>query len=121
MKPEDLKGLDKKTGVSRVWIAVAAAAGAAIAYLGDPERGIARRAAALGQLSGVTRAASGRANRWRELVSARLSRRAQAQLPSQVTIPHDSGRFEDTRSQSTSAAQPAETSPESKKPRDVTQ
>ena len=89
MKREDLKNLGKKTGVSRLWIAVAAAAGAAIAYLADPERGTARRQAAGQQLSGLTQAASERTSRWRQLVSARLSGKSKEQPPQQVVLPQD--------------------------------
>lgn len=89
MKPGDLKDPRKKTGISGLWLAVAAAAGAAVAYLGDPERGNARRQAAAQQLSGLTETASKQTSRWRQLISARLGRKAEQQPPQQVVIPQD--------------------------------
>jgi Flp pilus assembly protein TadB len=88
MKSPDVKNLRAKNGVSRLWLAVAAAAGAAIAYLGDRERGSARRQAALRQLSGAAQNAADRTSRWRKLVSTRLPGRAQDQAPAQVTVPN---------------------------------
>ena len=87
MKSQDLKGLRGKTGVSRVWLGVAAVAGAVVAYLGDRERGNARRQAALRQLSGATQAVAERTSALRKSVSARLPGRAQDQLPAQITVP----------------------------------
>jgi hypothetical protein len=72
MKSQDLKNSRAKTGVSGLWLGVAAVVGATIAYLGDRERGNARRQAALRQLT---------------LVSSRLRGRAQGQPPAQVAIP----------------------------------
>jgi hypothetical protein len=89
MKSQDQKNLRAKTGVSRLWLGVAAAAGAAVAYLGDRERGNDRRQAALRQLSGAGQAVAERTSRWRKVVSARLPGRAQGQLPAQVTVPSD--------------------------------
>ena len=89
MKLQDLKNSRAKTGVSRLWLGVAAVAGAAIAYLGDPERGNARRQAALRQLSGAAQGAADRTGRWRKVVSARLPGQAQSQPPAQVTIPSE--------------------------------
>jgi hypothetical protein len=89
MKSQDLKNLRAKTGVSRMWLGVAALAGAVVAYLGDRERGNARRQAALRQLSGATQAVAERTSGWRKSVSARLPGRAQAQLPAQVTVPSE--------------------------------
>jgi hypothetical protein len=89
MKSQDTKDLRAKTGVSRVWLGVAAVAGAAVAYLGDRERGNARRQAALRQLSGAAQAAAQRTTRWRTLVSSRLPGRAQGQPPAQVTVPSE--------------------------------
>jgi hypothetical protein len=87
MKSQDLKNLRAKTGVSRAWLGVAAVAGAVVAYLGDRDRGNARRQAALRQISGATQAVAERTSGWRKLVSARLPGRAQGQLPAQVTVP----------------------------------
>ena len=89
MKSQDLKNSHAKTGVSRVWLGVAAVAGAAFAYLGDRERGTARRQAALRQLSGVTQALAERTSVWRKSISARLPGRAHGQLPAQVTVPNE--------------------------------
>jgi hypothetical protein len=86
-----LKNLRAKTGVSRLWIGVAAIAGAAIAYLGDPERGGTRRETALRQLSGTAQAAADRTRGWRQLLSARLPGRAQGKPPAQVTVPTEPG------------------------------
>jgi hypothetical protein len=87
MKSQDVKGVRAKSGVSRLWIGVAAAAGAAIAYLGDREHGNARRQAALRQLSGAAQAAADRTTSWRTFVSSRLPGRAEGQPPAQVTVP----------------------------------
>lgn len=89
MKVRDLKNSRAKTGVSRLWLGIAAVAGAAIAYLGDPERGNARRQAALRQLSGAAQGAADRTSRWRKVVSSRLPGRSQGQPPAQVTIPSE--------------------------------
>ncbi len=89
MKSRDQTNVRAKTGMSRLWLGVAAAAGAAIAYLGDRERGRARRQAALRQLSGAAQAAANRTTRWRTLVSSRLPGRAQGQPPAQVTVPSE--------------------------------
>ena len=76
MKSQDQTNVRAKTGVSRLWLGVAAAAGAAIAYLGDRERGSARRRAALNQLSSAAQAAAHRTTHWRTVVSSRLPGRA---------------------------------------------
>ena len=89
MKSQDLKNLRGRTGVSRVWLGVAAVAGAAVAYLGDRERGNARRQAALRQLSGVTQAVAERTSGWRKSISVRLPGRGGGQLPAQVTVPSE--------------------------------
>ena len=87
MKSQDAKASRAKTGVSRLWLGVAAVAGAAIAYLGDRERGKSRREAALRQLSGAAQSAADRTSRWRTLVTSRLPGRAQERPPAQVTVP----------------------------------
>jgi hypothetical protein len=87
MKSQDLKNLRARTGMSRLWLGVAAVAGAVVAYLGDRERGTARRQAALRQLSGAAKTAADRTSRWRKAVSARLPGRTEGQPPAQVTIP----------------------------------
>ncbi len=91
MKSQDEKNSRAKNGVSRLWLGVAAAAGAAIAYLGDRERGGARRQAALRQLSGAAQTAADRTSRWRKLVSTRLPGRMRSQAPAQVTVPTEPG------------------------------
>lgn len=91
MKSQEPTKSRAKTGVSRLWLGVAAVAGAAIAYLGDQERGKARRQAALRQLSDAVQAAAGRTTRWRQLVSARLPGQAKGQPPAQVTVPSEPG------------------------------
>ncbi len=98
MKSQDTKDLRAKTGVSRVWLGVAAVVGAAVAYLGDRERGNARRQAALRQLSGAAQAAAQRTTRWRTLVSSRLPGRAQGQPPAQVTVPSEQAGTTPSRS-----------------------
>ena len=89
MKPQDIKDPRKKTGVSGLWLAVAAAAGAAIAYLGDPERGNARRQAAAQQLSGLSQTATKQTSRWRQLITTRLGGKPDQKPPQQVAIPQD--------------------------------
>jgi hypothetical protein len=79
MKSQDPKNLRAKTGVNRLWLGVAAAVGAAVAYLGDRERGNARRQAALRQLSGAAQAAADHGSRWRKSVGAALPGRARGQ------------------------------------------
>ena len=116
MKSRDLKNLRAKTGVSRLWIGIAAFAGAAIAYLGDPERGNARRETALRQLSGTAQAAADRTQRWRQLVSARLPGRAQGKPPAQVTVPSEPRGAAAAPSRSKSVVPPAEAGADSKKP-----
>jgi hypothetical protein len=86
VKSQDLKNLRAKTGVSRLWIGVAAITGAAIAYLGDPERGNARRQTALRQLSSAAQAATDRTRGWRQLVSGHLPGQ-QPKPGAQVTVP----------------------------------
>jgi hypothetical protein len=90
MKSRGQTNVRAKTGISRLWLGVAAVAGAAIAYLGDRERGSARRQAALRQVSGAAQAAADRTSRWRKLVSGRLPGRAEGHPPAQVTVPSDS-------------------------------
>jgi hypothetical protein len=116
MKSQDLKNSRAKTGVSRLWLGVAAIAGATIAYLGDRERGNARRQAALRQLSGAAQAAADRTSRWRTLVSSRLPGRAQGQPPAQVTVPSEPADAATTPSRSMPAERNAEAAVEAKKP-----
>ncbi len=118
MKPQDIKDPRKKSGISGLWLAVAAAAGAAIAYLGDPERGSARRQAAAEQFSGLTQTASKQTSRWRQLISARLGGKAEQQPPQQVAIPPDerSAVQPPSASKSTPTKSPSATSAETDKP-----
>jgi hypothetical protein len=120
MKPQDSKNLRAKKGVGRLWLGVAALVGAVGAYLGDPERGGARREAAVRQVSDAAKAATERARRWRNVVSARLSRPAEEKLPDQVTIPTDPGsaapaKPPSAKRPSSSVPQAAEASAETKK------
>jgi hypothetical protein len=94
MKSQDLKTSRAQRGVSRLWLGVAAVAGAAVAYLGDRERGNARRQAALSKLSGAAQLAADRTTRWRTLVSSRLPGRAKGQPPAQVTVPAETKKPE---------------------------
>ncbi len=89
MESQDLKKSSTKSGVSRYWLGVAAVAGAAIAYLGDRERGSARRQTALRQLSSAAQAAADRTTRWRTVITSRLPGRAKEQPPAQVTVPSE--------------------------------
>jgi hypothetical protein len=114
MKSQDLKTSRAKTGVSRLWLGVAAVAGAAIAYLGDRERGNARRQAALRQLSGAAQAAANRTTRWRTLVSSRLPGRAKGQPPAQVTVPSEPADAATAPSRSKRAERKAEPAAETK-------
>jgi hypothetical protein len=116
MKSQDTKNLRAKTGVSRVWLGVAAVVGAAIAYLGDRERGSARRQAALRQLSGAANTAADRTTRWRTLVSSHLPGRAQDQPPAQVAIPTEPASAAPAVSRSKRAARSEEAAAETKKP-----
>ena len=116
MKSQDTKNLRGKTGVSRVWLGVAAVVGAAVAYLGDRERGTARRQAALRQLSGAAQAAAQRTTRWRTLVSSRLPGRAQGQPPAQVTVPSEPAGDATASSRSKRAGRSEEAAAETKKP-----
>jgi len=109
MKSQDQTKVRAKTGVSRLWLGVAAAAGAAIAYLGDRERGKARRQAALRQLSGAAQTAADRTGRWRKLVSGRLPRRAQ------VTVPSEPGEATTAPSRSKRAERKSEAAADTKK------
>jgi hypothetical protein len=115
MKPQDSKNLGMKKGVSRLWLGVAALVGAVGAYLGDPERGGARREAAARQVSGATKAATERARHWRDVVSTRLSRRAEDKLPEQVTVPVEPGISTPAKPPSKSTPKPAEANAETKK------
>src|SRR5436309_5851917 len=107
MKSQDVKNSRAKNGVSRLWLGVAAAAGAAIAYLGDRERGSARRQAALRQLSGAAQTAADRTSRWRKLVSSHLPGRTQSQPPAQVTVPTEPGGSATAPSRPKRAERPA--------------
>src|SRR5256885_8755621 len=91
MKSQDVKNSRARNGVSRLWLGVAAAAGAAIAYLGDRERGSARRQAAFRQLSGAAQTAADRTSRLRKFVSRHLPGRTERHLPAQVTVPTEPG------------------------------
>jgi hypothetical protein len=116
MKSQDLKTSRAKTGVSRLWLALAAVVGAAVAYLGDRERGNARRQAALRQLSGAAQAAADRTNRWRTLVSSRLPGRSQGQRPEQVTVPSEPPVATAAPSRSKRVERNAEAAAETEKP-----
>ena len=116
MKSRDLKTSRAKTGVSRLWLGIAAVAGAAIAYLGDRERGNARRQAALRHLSGAAQAAAERTTRWRTLVSSRLPGRAQRQSPGQVTVPSEPADAAPAPSRSKRVERREEAATETKKP-----
>jgi len=116
MKSRDQTNGRAKTGMSRLWLGVAAVAGAAIAYLGDRERGKARRQAALRQVSGVAQAAADRTGRWRKLVSARLAGHAHGNRPAQVTVPSEPGDAATAPSRSKRAERNAEATAETKKP-----
>jgi hypothetical protein len=116
MKSQDLKNSRAKSGVSRLWLGVAAVAGAAIAYLGDQERGKARRQAALRQLSGAAQAAADRTTRWRTLVGSRLPGRAHGQPPAQVTVPSEPAPTATPPARSKRVERPAEAAAEKKKP-----
>ncbi|MDQ6713333.1 MAG: hypothetical protein M3Z28_09130 [Candidatus Dormibacteraeota bacterium] len=89
MNSQKLKDSSSRTGISRLWLGVAAVVGAAGAYLADPERGGARREAAVRQVSGATKSVTERASRLRDAVSARLSRPSEDKLPKQVSVPTD--------------------------------
>jgi len=117
MKSQDVRNLRAKRGVSRLWLAVAAVAGAAIAFLGDPERGNARREKALRRLSGAAQAATGRTNHWLNRVSARLPGRSHGQPPAQITVPNQPGGAATAPSRSKSVERPAEAGAETKKPK----
>jgi hypothetical protein len=114
MKSRDQTNVRAKTGMSRLWLGVAAVAGAAIAYLGDRERGNARRQAALRQFSGAAQAAADRTSRWRKLVSGRLPGRAQGHPPAQVAVPSDPADAASAPSRSKRAERKAEPAAETK-------
>jgi hypothetical protein len=116
MKSQDPKTLRGKTGVSRLWLGVAAVVGAAVAYLGDRELGNARRQAALRQLSGAAHTAADRTTRWRTLVSSRLTGRAQGQPPAQVAIPTEPATAAPAVSRPKRAPRSEEAAAETKKP-----
>ncbi len=116
MKSQNLKSSRAKTGVSRLWLGVAAVAGATFAYLGDRERGKARRQAAIRQLSGAAKAAADRTTRWRTLVSSRLPGRAHELPPAQVTVPTEPADAATAPSRSKRAERNAEAAAETKKP-----
>jgi len=125
MKSQGSKTTSAKRGVSRLWLGVAAVVGAAGAYWADPQRGGARREAAVRQVSSAAKSAAERARRWRDAVSARLSRAAGEKLPEQVTVPTDPRGAATAKPDPvagaapkpplTSAAKPAEGSAETKK------
>lgn len=108
MNPQDVKDLRVKKGVSRVWLGVAAVVGAAGAYLADPERGGARREAAIRQVSGATKTATERVRHWRDAVSTRLSRSGEDKLPKQVTVPVHPGGTVTVKPPSTNVPNPVE-------------
>jgi hypothetical protein len=114
MKRQDSRNSGMKKGVSRLWLGVAALVGAVGAYLGDPERGGARREAAVRQVSGAAKAATERTRHWRDVVSARLSRPAEDKLPEQVTVPTDPPSAAPAKPPSTSVPQTFEPSAETK-------
>jgi hypothetical protein len=114
MKSQDQKNLRAKTGVSRLWLGVAAVVGAAVAYLGDREQGSARRQAALRQVSGAAQAAADRSTRWRTLVSTHLPGRAKRDASAQVTVPSEPADAATGRSKRVEQQEPAVT--ETKKP-----
>ena len=116
MKSEDVKNVRAKTGVSRLWIGVGAVAGAAIAYLADPERGNARRQTAFRQVSGSARAAAAGTQRWRQMVSARLPGRTQGKPPAQVTVPSEPRSAAAAPSRSKRVVRPTQTGADPKKP-----
>src|SRR5437016_5790204 len=107
MKSQDVKNSDAKNGVSRLWLGVAAAAGAAIAYLGDRERGSARRQAALRALCRAAHTVADRTRRWRKLVSTRLPGSTQSHAPAQVTVPTERGGSATAPSRPKRAERPA--------------
>jgi len=115
MKQQDSKNLRMKTGVSRLWLGVAALVGAATAYLGDPQRGGARREAAVRRASNATKSVTERVGRWRNVVSARLSRAEEGKLPQQVTVPTHPGGAAEAKPPPTSVPKP-EGRAETKKP-----
>jgi hypothetical protein len=116
MKSQDGKTSRAKTGVSRMWLGVAAVAGAAVAYLGDRERGKARRQTALRKLSGAAQAAADRTTRWRTVISSRLPGRAHELPPAQVTVPSESAAAPTASSRTKRAERNAEAGGEAKKP-----
>jgi len=116
MESQDLKKSRTKSGVSRYWLGVAAVAGAALAYLGDRERGSARRQAALRQFSGAAQAAADRTARWRTVISSRLPGRAKEQPPAQVTVPSEPASAVAAPSRSKRAERNAQAAAEPKKP-----
>jgi hypothetical protein len=115
MKRQDSKNLRMKTGVSRLWLGVAAVVGAATAYLGDPQRGGARREAAVRRVSNATKSVTERVGRWRNAVGARLSRAEEGRLPEQVTIPTHPSAAAKAKPPSTSVPKPRARA-ETKKP-----
>lgn len=108
MKSQDLKKSSDKRGVSRLWLGVAAVVGAAGAYLADPERGGARRDAAVRQVSTAAKTATERVSHWREAVSTRLSRSGEDKLPKQVTVPVHAGGTVTVKPPSTNVPNPVE-------------
>jgi hypothetical protein len=116
MKRQDSKNLGAKTGVSRLWLGVAALVGAATAYLGDPQRGGARREAAVRQVSSAAKSVTERASRWRNIVTTRLARTSGDQLPAQVTIPTEKASATKGKPPATSVPGPAKANAEPKKP-----
>jgi hypothetical protein len=115
MKSQDLKTSRAKTGVSRLWLGVAAVVGAAIAYLGDRERGKARRQTAIRQLSSAAHSAAHRTTRWRTLVTSRLTRRTHELPPAQVTVPSEPADAPAAPTRSKRAEPKAEAAGETKK------
>jgi hypothetical protein len=105
-----------KNGVSRMWIGLAVVAGAAIAYLADPQRGRARREAAARQISGAAQAAAEQTGRWRSLLSSRLPGQSREQLPAQVALPTERPGNGATRAQHVES--PADTGAEAMTPED---
>ena len=116
MKSIQAKKSSAGKGISRIWLGIAAVAGAAAAYLADPQRGGARREAAVRQVSGAAKSATELAGRWRGVVSARLARRDEGKRPEQVTLPTPSVEAATAKLPTITMPTPAESSSESTKP-----
>src|SRR6266516_4002569 len=91
MKSQDGENSRAKNGVSRLWLGVAAAAGAA-------------------------QTAADRTSRWRKLLSARLPGHARSQAPAQVAVPTEPGGSATAPSPSKRVERPAESAADTKQP-----